>query len=126
MFSLRTVKDCVKTKKYLWDLRNRPWLNVIDQYAILGVQALSAATPVDTGKTAASWTYEVNAGPHTTTISWKNTNLTRDGDPIAIMLQYGHGTGTGGYVKGRDYINPAIQPIFDNIADEVWKVITAL
>lgn len=85
---------------------------------------MSSATPKDSGETASSWNYKIETANGRTSISWYNTNLTKDGDPIAILLQYGHGTGTGGYVQGRDYINPAIQPIFDNIADQVWKVVT--
>lgn len=123
-FVLKQVKDCVETKRYLEKLTKQGYFDSLQQYAQLGVQALQAATPTDTGLTAASWQCEVEVGSGKTTISWYNTNLTRDGDPIAIMLQYGHGTGTGGYVAGRDYINPAIQPVFDNIADQVWKVVT--
>lgn len=125
-FSLRTIKDWTKTRMFLYQLKNRPWLRVIERYAQLGVDALAAATPVDSGKTAASWRYEINTGLNKTSITWVNDNLTRDGDSIAIMLQYGHGTGTGGYVAGRDYINPALAPVFDQIADGVWEVITSL
>ena len=85
-----------------------------------GVAALAAATPVDSGLTAASWGYEVESTGDTTTISWTNSN-NMSGVNIAIILQYGHGTGTGGWVAGRDYIMPAIKPIFDSIADDVWK-----
>lgn len=88
-----------------------------------GVAALAAATPVDSGLTAASWGYEVESTGSTTTISWTNSH-TNNGVHIAIILQYGHGTGTGGWVSGQDYIMPAIQPIFDSIADDVWKKVT--
>lgn len=88
-----------------------------------GVAALAAATPVDSGLTAASWGYEVESTGDTTTITWTNSN-TSTGVNIAIILQYGHGTGSGGWVSGRDYIMPAIQPIFDSIADDVWKKVT--
>lgn len=121
---LKTVKDCVKTKKYLTWLLNDPYLEALQQYGDQGVQALASATPKDSGKTAASWHYEIDMSSGRTAIRWYNDNLTRDGDPIAILLQYGHGTGTGGYVQGRDYINPAIQPIFDIIEEGVWKVVT--
>lgn len=90
-----------------------------------GVSALAAYTPVESGLTASSWGYLVEISGATSRIIWTNSNVTRDGQPIAIMLQYGHGTGTGGYVRGRDYINPAIQPIFDKIAEDVWKVVTS-
>lgn len=123
-FVLRQVKDCVQTKLYLHNLEKQGYFDSLNQYGELGVQALSSATPKDSGETASSWNYKIETANGRTSISWYNTNLTKDGDPIAILLQYGHGTGTGGYVQGRDYINPAIQPIFDNIADQVWKVVT--
>ena len=88
-----------------------------------GVAALQAATPVDSGLTAASWGYEIEQSGDTTIIYWTNTN-TISGVNVAIILQYGHGTGTGGWVAGRDYIMPAIKPIFDSIADDVWKRVT--
>lgn len=125
-FSLKYKQQGPKTEKYLEKLQRKDYLRILNSCAEKGVQALANATPKRTGKTAASWSYEISSGGGMTTIYWKNDNVTRDGDPIAIMLQYGHGTGTGGYVVGRDYINPAIQPVFDNIADEVWKVVTEL
>lgn len=114
------------TEKYLEKLQKEDHFKVLERCAQDGVEALAAATPKDTGLTAASWSYEIVSDGRSISIFWTNDNVTRDGDPIAIMLQYGHGTGTGGYVHGRDYINPAIRPIFDNIADEVWKVVTSL
>lgn len=92
----------------------------LDRYGRMGVEALSGATPVETGATARSWTYEIERSRSGVTISWSNTNE-NEGSRIALLIQYGHGTGTGGYVSGRDYINPAIRPIFDHIATEVWK-----
>ena len=97
----------------------------LDGYAQRGVVALSAATPQDTGKAASSWSYEIENSGGDFTIWWKNTDVDEAGTPIVIMLQFGHGTGTGGYVQGRDFINPAIQPIFDQIANEVWKEVTS-
>lgn len=94
----------------------------LDTYAQLGVRALASATPRDTGTTAASWGYEIKTDGNSWTITWTNSNIVK-GTPIAIILQYGHGTGTGGYVQGRDYINPAIQPIMDTISDGVWEVV---
>nr|DAV33655.1 MAG TPA: type I neck protein [Caudoviricetes sp.] len=91
----------------------------------MGVDALSAATPKDSGKTAGAWGYEVKQSGKTYSIVWTNTNVVQ-GVPIAVILQYGHGTGTGGYVKGRDYINPAIQPIMNRIAEDVWKVVSSV
>lgn len=88
----------------------------LDRFGRMGVDALASATPLDTGETASSWGYKVTNTKSSAGIQWYNTN-----DKVAILLQYGHGTGTGGYVQGKDYINPAIQPIFDKIADDVWK-----
>ena len=96
--------------------------SVLDRYGRQGVAALQMYTPKDSGETANSWKYEIfNLG-----IAWSNTNVTSNGTPIAILLQYGHGTKNGGYVQGRDYINPALQPIFDEIADSCWKEVKNL
>lgn len=92
----------------------------LDGYARQGVEALRSATPEETGLTADSWTYEIERKGDQTTIWWLNTNVVNDFH-VAIGLQYGHGTGSGGWVEGYDYINPALRPIFDNIADAVWK-----
>ena len=107
-------------EKFLNKMKNRNYLNILDKYGQLGVEALAANTPVDTGKTAESWTYEIERTSSKTTISWLNTNV-NNGVNVAVILQYGHGTGTGGYVQGRDYINPAMRPVFDKIAEEAWK-----
>lgn len=96
------------------------YFNNLDRLARKGVDALSSATPYDSGLTASCWTYEISREGRGATISWLNTNV-NDGVNIAVILQYGHGTGTGGYVQGRDYINPAIQPIMDEIAEDVWR-----
>ena len=95
----------------------------LDKYGREGVKALESATPVDTGLTARSWYYEIKKTNGSVSISFYNSNI-QNGIPIAIILQYGHGTGTGGWVEGRDYINPAIQPIFDKIAEKAWKEVT--
>lgn len=97
--------------------------NSLDQYAQRGVEALSAATPEHTGKTANSWSYEVEKSGGNYSIHWTNSDVDEDGTPIVILLQYGHGTGTGGYVQGRDFITPAIVPIFDQISNDVWKAV---
>lgn len=123
LFSLKLKPHGYITEKYLEHLKQKDYFKVLDECGRQGVEALKASTPTRTGLTAASWAYEVEVGSGQTAIAWTNTNVTRDGDPIAILLQYGHGTGTGGYVAGRDYINPAIQPVFDNIADVVWKAV---
>lgn len=113
-----------KLERFLNAVRGARYLNMLDKYGQKGVKALAAATPVDTGKTAASWTYEIERSPTRTTISWLNTNTNQNVN-IAVILQYGHGTGTGGWVKGRDYINPAIRPVFDRIANEAWREVTS-
>lgn len=113
-----------KTEKFINRMKRREYLNVLDEFGREGAQALRNATPVDSGKTAESWDYEIKRTRNCTEIIWTNSNI-NDGVPIAIILQYGHGTGTGGYVQGRDYINPAIQPIFDKMAEKAWKVVTS-
>lgn len=96
----------------------------IEPYAQQGVRALAAATPINSGLASESWIYKIEVSGSRVTITWMNTD-TEDGFPVAIMLQYGHGTRGGGYVQGRDYINPAIKPIFDQISDAVWRVVTS-
>ena len=96
---------------------------VLEYYGNAGVQALASATPVDSGETASGWGFEINASRSGASITWTNSNVNK-GVNIAIILQYGHGTGTGGYVQGRDYINPALQPIFDSIAQDAWREVT--
>lgn len=111
------------TERFLNRIRHKDYLNSLDSFGRQGVQALRNATPVDSGKTAESWDYEIHQTKGMTEIVWTNSNV-NDGVPIAVILQYGHGTGTGGYVQGRDYINPAMRPIFDEIAEKAWKVVT--
>lgn len=113
-----------KTERFLNRMKRREYLNVLDEFGREGVQALRNATPVDSGATAEAWDYEIKRTRDYTEIVWTNSNI-NDGVPIAVILQYGHGTGTGGYVQGRDYINPAIRPIFDKIAEKAWKVVTS-
>lgn len=96
----------------------------LDAAAQKGVQALASAVPKDSGLASDSWNYEIERSGRSVTIKWLNTDV-ENGFPVAIMLQYGYGTGTGGYVQGRDYINPAMRPIFDSIADQVWKAVTS-
>nr|DAU60892.1 MAG TPA: type I neck protein [Caudoviricetes sp.] len=112
--------DFSNLTRFLERAKNSVHLGMLDKYGREGVAALAAATPVDTGVTANSWGYEIVRKNGAVSIVFKNSNI-QNGVPIAIILQYGHATGTGGYVQGRDYINPAIQPIFDRIADEAWK-----
>ena len=98
--------------------------DILNTYGQEGVSALSSVTPVDSGETADSWTYQIVGDKTSFSIIFSNTNMTESGTPIAILLQYGHGTRNGGWVQGRDYINPAIQPIFDRIAEDVWREVT--
>ena len=109
-----------KTDVFLNHANDVNYTNILDRYGREGVDALSAATPTESGKTASSWVYEIRKMKNGTKLVWKNTNIV-DGVPIAILIQYGHGTRNGGYVMGRDYINPAMQPIFDAIAEEAWR-----
>jgi hypothetical protein len=112
-----------KTSAFLAKLTKGDIYSALDSYGKEGVRLLSAATPKDSGATAAAWRYEITRTARYRGIVWTNDHIV-DGRPIAIMLQYGHGTGTGGFVQGRDYINPVIKPLFDKIADNVWKVVT--
>ena len=96
----------------------------LDKYGMMGVEALASATPTNSGKTADSWSYEIEGNGSSASIVWSNNNI-NDGVNIAVILHYGHGTGTGGYVEGRGYISPAIQPIFDKIAEDAWKEVTS-
>ena len=113
------------TERFLNGAKKLDVKRILESYAKEGVRALSSATPVDSGLTASSWDYKINISKGSYSISWTNSNVV-DGVPIAIILQYGHGTGTGGYVQGRDYINPALRPIFDKIADSVWREVSSL
>ena len=125
MISIRHKGDYAKLTRYLEKAKKSAGVNVLDKYGKAGVEALSSATPVDTGLTASSWSYKVERNKNSASITFHNSNI-QNGVPIAIILQYGHGTGTGGWVQGRDYINPAIQPIFDKLANEAWKEVTML
>lgn len=118
--SVRTKGDFKKTDRFLSGIVQRHYLHKLDRYGRMGVEALKDATPRDTGLTADSWGYEIVEEPGQLALYWKNSNV-QDGVPIAILLQYGHGTRTGGYVEGIDYINPALRPIFNQMANEVWK-----
>lgn len=124
MFRFRQRGDFGKTEKFLKKSFGRDYLDVLEEYAQQGVAALSAATPIDTGLTAVSWEYEIIQNESAISIIWKNLNE-NNGVNIAIILQYGHGTRNGGYVQGIDYINPALKPIFDKMADAAWKEVTS-
>jgi hypothetical protein len=123
MITFSQKGDFSKLTKFLERAKEAIHVGDLDKYGREGVLALSAATPVDTGLTASSWKYEIEQKDGSVTISFYNTNI-QNGVPIAIILQYGHATRNGGWVQGRDYINPAIQPIFDKIANEAWREVT--
>lgn len=123
MISFRQKGDFSKLTKFLERAKESVKLGDLDKYGRAGVEALASATPVDSGLTANSWYYEIENKNGSVSITFLNRNI-QNGVPIAIILQYGHGTGTGGWVQGRDYINPAIQPIFDKITDDAWKEVT--
>lgn len=124
MITFESRGNFSRTERFLLKMSKGSLFNRLSSYAQQGVAALSAATPVESGLTAASWGYEIESSSGGVRITWTNSNV-NNGVPIAIILQYGHGTGTGGYVAGRDYINPAMKPIFDKIADAVWKEVTS-
>ena len=117
--------DFKKTEKLLKKSFGRNYQAILAKYGQRGVQALSAATPIDTGDTAACWDYEIIQNGSSISIVWNNYNINK-GVNIAVILQYGHATRNGGWVEGRDYINPALRPIFDELAEEAWKEVTSI
>lgn len=123
MISFETKGDFSKTEAFLKRIGGGDIFQTLDRFGREGVSALAAATPMDTGLTATSWDYTIVRSRGSYSIVWTNSHV-NNGTPIAVLLQYGHATGTGGYVQGRDYINPAIKPIFDRIANEAWKAVT--
>lgn len=125
MIHFKQKGDFSKLTKYFEQVKETVKPSMLDKYGREGVAALSAATPVDTGTTAKSWRYEIKHKDGMYSISFYNTNI-QNGVPIAIILQYGHATKNGGWVQGRDYISPAIRPVFDKITDEAWKEVTKL
>ncbi len=123
MIKIKVKGSYDKTEKFLKD-NETPLIrlrNVLEKYGREGISALSADTPVDAGETASSWDYRIEEAPGRISLVFTNNNTTYTGIPIAILLQYGHGNGRGGYVQGRDYINPSIQPVFDKLAEAAWK-----
>ena len=123
MISFRQKGDFSKATRWFENLKQVAHLSILDKYGKEGVAALASATPKDSGLTANSWGYTIERSSGSAKIIFENSNV-NNGVNIAIILQYGHGTGTGGWVEGRDYINPAIQPIFDRIAEEAWEEVT--
>ena len=125
MFSLFVKDDFDKTEKFLENLKQLQIMAILEKYGEIGVKVLADATPKDSGATASSWGYEIEQDSKGYTIYWTNDNYNQRFN-IALNLQYGHGTGTGGYVEPNDYINPAMEPIFDQIADDAWSEVTSL
>ena len=121
--SVSSKGDFAKTDKLLKRVVGGNYLNLLDRYGQLGVQALATATPKDTGATAASWTYRIEGDGNGVSIVFDNTNIVK-GQKIAILIQYGHGNRNGGFVRGRDYINPSVRPVFDELAEAAWKEVT--
>jgi len=125
MITFKHTGDFKNVEKFFHTNRQEEITRILNHYGQKGVDALAANTPVDTGLTAKSWGYKIVQNGSGVSIIWTNSNVI-DGAPIAILLQYGHATGTGGYVEGRDYINPAIQPIFDEIAENAWREVSTI
>ena len=125
MITFRQKGDFSKLTRFLERAKETIRLGNLDKYGREGVAALASATPIDSGKTASSWYYKIENKNGYASINFCNSNINK-GVPIAIILQYGHGTRNGGYVQGRDYINPAVRPIFDKIADDAWREVTKL
>lgn len=125
MISFRQKGDFSKLTTFLEKAKEVVNIGDLDKYGKAGVAALSSATPVKTGKTANSWYYKIENKKDMVSITFNNSNV-QNGVPIAIILQYGHGTRNGGWVEGRDYINPAIQPIFDEIANKAWEEVKSI
>lgn len=124
MISLTSKGNFKKTEKFLKKSMGKDYMSILREYGQKGVRALSAATPVESGTTATSWDYDIEQKKSYISIIWKNSHINK-GVNIAIILQLGHATGSGGYVRGRDYINPALRPIFDEMAEKCWKEVTS-
>ena len=122
-YRLKSKGDFKKIEKFLMRMSNWSARKVLDSYGKKGVEALAGSTPVRSGTTAASWSYDIEGGDGDWKIVWTNSNINKNVN-IAVIIQYGHGTRNGGYVQGRDYINPALQPVFDGFVDEIWEEVT--
>lgn len=125
MITFRHRGDLSKTSSFLKKARDKNFRPIIEKYAGQGIAALRSATPVDSGQTADSWGYELQVRPNGFSIFWTNSNIV-EGLPVVILLQYGHGTRSGSFVEGRDFINPAIRPVFDAISENLWKEVSEL
>lgn len=125
MITFKQHGDFKKTEKFLSRVKDIRVMDILKRAGTQGVAALASSTPTATGETANSWDYSITKSNWGWTVTWSNSNVI-NGTKIAILIQYGHGTGTGGYVPPTDYINPAMQPIFDRIAEEIWKEVLRL
>lgn len=121
MIGIKVSGDFKNTETLLEKIRRKNYFSKLRSFGEQGVKALSSATPVDTGVTAASWSYDIKLSNDKVQISWSNSNVTEDNVPIVVLIQNGHITGNGGFVEGVDFINPAIKPIFENMANTIWK-----
>ena len=120
MITFKIKGDYKRAERYFKRLTQKKYLHILDKYGKQGVEALAAATPKDTGRTADSWRYEIETGPNSSSIIFVNDNINKYVN-IAVILQYGHATRNGGWVEGRDYINPAVQPLFDEMVKKAWE-----
>lgn len=125
MITFKHKGDFKKTEKFLTKAKDLKVMDILKRAGAEGVAALALSTPIRTGETANSWDYNIERSNWGWTINWSNSNVV-NGAKIAILIQYGHGTGTGGYVPPIDYVNPAMKPIFDRIAEEIWKEVSSL
>lgn len=126
MIGIKHKGNFKHTENFFDGVRKKQIYKSLDKYGILGTTMLAMYTPIDTGKTASSWSYKIEMTDKQVAIYWTNDNVTKTGIPIAILIKYGHATGNGGYVQGRDFITPTIQPVFDDIVKNVWKEVTKL
>lgn len=124
MISFQTSGSFRKTEGFLKKMSKGEIFRTLERFGREGVSALASSTPSQSGATASAWSYEIKKTKSSFSITWTNSHIV-GGVPLVILLQYGHGTGTGGYVRGRDFINPALKPIFDRIADEAWKAVVS-
>lgn len=125
VIQLSSRGNFVKTENRLKRAKGANFRRVLEKYGREGVAALAAATPKDSGETAHCWSFDILITKNSYVINWKNSNIV-DGVPIAIIIQYGHGTRNGGYVEGQDYINPALKPIFERLSNELWREVGTL
>lgn len=125
MISFKHSGSFNKTDKFFKRVLFSDYLHIFNKYGVIGVNALSSVTPLDTGKTANSWGYKIQRSNKGVSITWTNSNMV-DGIPVVILLQYGHVGKNGGYIQGLDFINPIMKPIFNKIIDDIWKEVTLL